>query len=106
MEINESVFNLEDIQDLPEKVRKGIIQHSDEFENNILTLFNCANRELSIDEVCVAYYRVFKIEKTRTQIMNKLYQISQSSRAKIEKASKKGVYKLKELKGDENAENS
>lgn len=106
VEFSEKMFDLDDLSDLPEAVKNKISQRTDEFEDNIVRLFNFAKRELSIDEVCVAYYRAYNVEKTRTQIMNKLYQIAQLPNAKIEKGSKKGLYKLKEVKGcDDNGSN-
>lgn len=85
------LFDLGDIGDIPESLRKEISGRADKFEQNICELFDLAERPLSIDEVSVAYFRKFKEEKTRTQIMNKLYQMSKKNEPYI-KVVKKGIY--------------
>lgn len=85
------LFDLGDIGDIPENLRKEISGRADKFEQNICELFDLAERPLSIDEVSVAYFRKFKEEKTRTQIMNKLYQMSKKNEPYI-RVVKKGIY--------------
>ena len=65
----------------------------DVFAQNILKLFNEAGRNLTINEITVAYYRKFKEIKTKRQIMVKLYSMARARRAKIKSIPKlKGVY--------------
>lgn len=85
------LFDLGNVGDIPENLRKEISGRADKFEQNICELFDLAGRPLSIDEVFVAYFRKFKEEKTRTQIMNKLYQMSKKNEPYI-RVVKKGIY--------------
>ena len=96
----ENLFDLFDLSDIPAEL--GEIK-KDEMSNRILELFKIADRELSVDEITVAYYRKYaKNEsdsdiKTKTQIMNKVYKMSRELNSCIESVKgRKGVYKLKE----------
>lgn len=91
------IFDLSSIDDLPQRIKDGI--NIDAFATRILELFEIAQRELSIDEITVGYYRKFKeIDKegkTKRQITVKLYSMSKEKNAKIKSVEgKKGVYAL------------
>lgn len=96
------VFDLSDLSDLPQNIKAELkVNARDPFEKNIIDIFRKASRELEIDQVTVAYYRLFKEAKERKQIMAKLYNMSRTDRPAIQSvAGKKGVYKLI-LGGDE-----
>ena len=91
------LFDLSNIDDLPEEVRKEI--NVDLFAKRIIDLFELAQRDLSIDEITVAYYRKYYTEdtdiKSKKQIMSKLYNMSRERNPKIKSVEKqKGVYAL------------
>lgn len=86
-----NIFDLSDVSDIPEKISSEL--SCDMFAQNILTLFNKAGRNLTIDEITVGYYRLFKEVKTKRQIMLKLYNMARAREAKIRSIPKlKGVY--------------
>ena len=87
----DDIFRLDDVSDLPEGLRKELSAKTDAFEQNIRVLFSLTERALSVDEVCAAYFRKFHEEKTRTQIMNKLYQMAKKPNSYI-RSIKKGIY--------------
>lgn len=71
------------------------VMKRDDFENKIIEVFRKANRDLTLDEVTVGYFRLHNEQKERKQIMSKLYNMSRSTRPAIESiAGKKGVYRL------------
>lgn len=91
------IFDLTNVDDIPDEVKEGIVV--DIVATRILELFKIARRDLSIDEITVAYYRKFKDEdddlKTKKQIMGKVYNMSRERNAKIKSVEgKKGVYTL------------
>lgn len=93
----EDIFDLTDVGDLPDKVKEGI--NIDAMAVRILDLFELAKRDLSIDELTVAYYRKYKDEDTeirsKKQIMSKVYNMSRERNPKIKSVEgKKGVYAL------------
>lgn len=89
--ITENIFDLTDVSDIPEEISTELSH--DVFAQNILTLFNKAGRNLTIDEITVGYYRQFKEIKTKRQIMVKLYSMARARDAKIRSIPKlKGVY--------------
>lgn len=89
--MNENIFDLTDVSDIPEEISAEL--SNDVFAQNILTLFNKAGRNLTIDEITVGYYRQFNEIKTKRQIMVKLYSMARARRAKIKSIPKlKGVY--------------
>lgn len=102
------IFDLTNMNDLPEEIKDGI--NVDAYATRILSLFELAQRELSIDEITVAYYRKYKTEdteiKTKKQIMSKLYNMSRERNPKIVSVDgKKGVYTLREdVKEDDEKE--
>ena len=93
--MNDDIFDVKNTADLPEQLQKEV---TNEFDNNIIKLFKIAERPLHIDEVTVAYYRKFGIEKTKRQIMTKLYNMSRQINPKIIKYNKKGYYRLVDFK--------
>lgn len=89
--MTENIFNLTDISDIPDEISTDL--NCDDFGRNILTLFNKAGRNLSVDEITVGYYRQFNEIKTKRQIMVKLYNMARARRAKIRSIpNHKGVY--------------
>lgn len=89
--ITENIFDLTDVSDIPEEISAEL--SNDVFAQNILTLFNKAGRNLTIDEITVGYYRQFKEIKTKRQIMVKLYSMARARKAKIRSIpNTKGVY--------------
>ena len=87
-------FDLQDISDIPEEIKKEL--NDDYFSNQILELFDIAKRDLSIDEVTVAYFRKFGGLKTKKQIMGKLYNMARAVNPKIKSVAKrKGFYRKK-----------
>lgn len=93
--MTKDIFDLIDLTDIPDNIKKELkILSRDPFENQLIEIFKMANREISIDEVTVAYYRIYKDAKERRQIMTKLYNMSRSDRPAIKSMPQKGVYKL------------
>ena len=92
------LFNLNNVDDLPPEMKKDVVSKKrDGVEEKIIGLFKLAQRELTIDEVYVGFYRKFGEQKARKYIMSKLYNMSRSDDAAIERVKgKKGVYSLKE----------
>ena len=89
--MKENIFDLTDISDIPAEISTDL--NYDVFAQNILTLFNKAGRNLTIDEITVGYYRQFKEIKTKRQIMVKLYSMARARKAKIRSIPNlKGVY--------------
>ena len=91
--MTENIFDLTDVSDIPAEISAEL--NNDVFAQNILKLFNEAGRNLTINEITVAYYRQFKEIKTKRQIMVKLYNMARARRAKIRSIPKlKGVYEV------------
>ena len=89
--MTENIFDLTDVSDIPDEISTEL--NCDVFAQNILTLFNKAGRNLTIDEVTVGYYRQFKEIKTKRQSMVKLYSMARARNAKIRSIPNlKGVY--------------
>ena len=89
--MTENIFDLTDVSDIPDEISKEL--NCDVFAQNILTLFNKAGRNLTINEITVGYYRQFNEIKTKRQIMVKLYSMARARRAKIKSIPNlKGVY--------------
>ena len=85
------LFDLTDVSDIPAEISTDLTYGA--FAQNILTLFNKAGRNLTIDEITVGYYRQFKEIKTKRQIMVKLYSMARARNAKIRSIPNlKGVY--------------
>ena len=51
--MTENIFDLIDISDIPDEISKEL--NCDVFAQNILTLFNKAGRNLTINEITVGY---------------------------------------------------
>lgn len=89
--MTENIFDLTDVSDIPEEISAELSNNV--FAQNILTLFNKAGRNLTIDEITVGYYRQFNVIKTKRQIMVKLYSMVRARNAKIRSIPNlKGVY--------------
>ena len=89
--MTENIFDLKDVSDIPDEISTEL--NCDVFAQNILTLFNKAGRNLTIDEITVGYYRQFNEIKTKRQIMVKLYSMARARRAKIRSIPNlRGVY--------------
>lgn len=88
------IFDIANIDDVPDKI-KNDVDNYDIFGNRIVDLFKEAQRDLSVDEITVAYYRKYKEIKTKKQILNKLYNMRRAITPKIRNvAGKKGFYSL------------
>lgn len=100
------IFNLSDVNDVPEQIREDLGQ--DQFAQEIIKLFKMANRPLTINEVFIAHYRMFSAEKnqegryqdkpdikpkTKRQITLKLYNMAKEQDSGIIQTGR-GVYKL------------
>lgn len=91
------LFDLFDLSDIPADL--GDIKN-DEITKEIIDLFCTADRELSVNELTVAYYRKYTVghnrpKFTKTQMQNKIYKLSKDRTAPIVSVDgKKGVYKL------------
>ena len=91
--MTENIFDLTDVSDIPDEISTEL--NCDVFAQNILTLFNKAGRNLTVDEITVGYYRQFKEIKTKRQIMVKLYSMARARNAKIRSIPNlKGVYEV------------
>ena len=93
--MTDDIFDTKNTDDLPEQLQKEVTK---EFDNNIIELFKIAGRPLHINEVTVAYYRKYGIEKTKRQITIKLCNMSRQINPKIIKYNKKGYYRLVDFK--------
>lgn len=93
--MTDDIFDIRNTDDLPEQLQEAVKK---EFDNNIIELFKIAERPLHIDEVTVAYYRKYGIEKTKRQITIKLCNMSRRINPKIIKYNKKGYYRLVDFK--------
>jgi hypothetical protein len=98
METEKNIFDLSDTSDLPQDLKEELaVNKRDDFEKNMIKLFQIAKCELNIDQIQAGYYRKFKEAKKRTQITAKLYNMARASNSAINSVDgKKGVYKLKE----------
>lgn len=100
------IFNLSDVNDVPEQIREDLGQ--DQFAQEIIKLFKMANRPLTINEVFIAHYRMFSAEKkqdghyhdkpdikpkTKRQITLKLYNMAKEQDSDLTQIGR-GVYKL------------
>lgn len=89
--MTENIFDLTDVSDIPAEISTDLTH--DVFAQNILKLFNEAGRNLTINEITVAYYRKFKEIKTKKQITIKVYNMARARNAKIRSIPNlKGVY--------------
>nr|DAJ14529.1 MAG TPA: hypothetical protein [Siphoviridae sp. ctD5s5] len=85
------LFDLTDVSDIPDEISTNL--KCNVFAQNILTLFDKAGRNLTIDEIAVGYYRQFNVIKTKRQITAKLYNMARAKNAKIRSIpNHKGVY--------------
>ena len=91
------IFDLFDLTDIKEDL--GDIK-TDEVTKEIIELFRIAGRELSVNELTVAYYRKYTVGQGRPkmlkfQMQNKIYKLGRDKNAPIMPVDgKKGVYKL------------
>jgi len=90
------IFDLSDVSDIPHDIAQYLkIFTRGSFERNIIELFRKAGRQLTIDEVTVAYFRCFSEQVERPKIVTKLYHMSRSKHPVIASVKKKkGVYRL------------
>lgn len=73
--MSEDIFDLNDIDDLPDILRNQV-GLSLSFTRKLIMLFKIADRPLTTNELTVGYYRKFNEVKTKRQIILKLNQIS------------------------------
>ena len=89
--MTENIFDLTDVSDIPAEISTELTY--DVFAQNILKIFKEAGRNLTINEITVAYYRKFKEIKTKKQITIKVYNMARARSAKIRSIPNlKGVY--------------
>jgi hypothetical protein len=91
------IFDTKNVKDLPKDIINQLGKSP--VVDRCINLLKLANRELSIDEITVAFYRLYTLKekfpiKTKKQIMSILYiYVRNSTNPIIE--SVKGIYKLK-----------
>lgn len=85
-----NIFDTKNIDDLPASVKKNIEKRTDTTTFKIVSLFDI-KKELSVEEVIVGLYRMYKIEKPKERLCSILHFLKKSGR--IEKDEKKGWYK-------------
>ena len=100
------IFNLSDVNDVPEQIREDLGQ--DQFAQEIIKLFKIANQPLTINEVFIGHYRLFSARKTedgyyapkpgitpktKRQITLKLYNMSKEQDSGIIQTGR-GLYTL------------
>lgn len=80
--MQDDIFDTYDTSDIPKELSSQLSMNSfrngSSFSGQIFYLFKEANRELSIDQVTVAYYRRYKHAIPRKSIMAKLYTMSKA----------------------------
>lgn len=79
---NENIFNLDKIDDIPDNCKKQLklINIRDDAKK-LLDLFD-KKQVLTIDEIIVGMYRLYKIEKTRIWVSSTLYNLSRKKLVK------------------------
>lgn len=100
------IFDLSDVNDVPEQIREDLGR--DQFAQEIIKLFKIADQQLTINEVFIGHYRLFSarktadghyetkpgvIPKTKRQITLKLYNMSKEPDSEIIQTGR-GVYAL------------
>lgn len=100
------IFNVSDVNDVPESIRADLGQ--DQFAQEIIKLFKIADQPLTINEVFIGHYRMFSAQKmedgryktkqgvtpkTKRQITLKLYNMSKELEPAIIQSGR-GVYIL------------
>ena len=79
---NEDIFNLDKIDDIPDGCQKELKLFNIRSDTRqLLGLFERKNR-LSIDEIIVGLYRLYKLERTRTWVSATLYNLSKKELVK------------------------
>lgn len=95
------LFDIQNIEDVPVSIQKELkARRKSSMETKIMELFNIAQRQLTIDEIVVALYRKFNVEKSARQVFNALYKMINEKNPQVE-CVKKGIYQLK--RKEENA---
>lgn len=96
--MNNKIFDMTDVSDIPKTMREYLkVNNKDTIDNRILHLFEIANMSLTIDEVCVGYYRTYREEITRNQVRMKLWRITSNPKGRIKLLpGRRGLYALKE----------
>jgi hypothetical protein len=93
----ENIFNLEDLTDIPGDLRADLsFLKIDKFHKGLISILELADRPVNLDEISIAYFRLFGEGKSRRDIMIKLYNMSKSKQSAIQSVpQKRGVYTLK-----------
>lgn len=84
------IFDLNDLSDVSDEVRKAIKPASS--NDKIIELFQIAKRELKTSELIVAYYRKFGVALTKKQMYMRLWVLL---RNKSVEQVRRGLYRLK-----------
>lgn len=85
------IFNIENIDDLPQELIKELKLASD-VDTNILSLFIEAGGVLKLTNLLVGYYRKYKEIKTRQYMMTNCYRLVQ--KGFLEATESKGEYQI------------
>ncbi|MCL2749044.1 MAG: hypothetical protein FWE50_03125 [Alphaproteobacteria bacterium] len=102
-----NIFDIKNLENIPKDVRGGLKR--DPFGDEIIQLFRMADGPLTVDQVYIAYYRLFSASmkegeyktkpgaklKSKRQIMLKLYNMSKLENPQITSVDR-AIYKLAE----------
>ena len=73
--MEENIFNLDKIDDLPEAYKKQLkLLNVRDDTRSLLALFDLKDN-LSIDEILVGMYRLYKVEKSRVWVSSTLHNL-------------------------------
>jgi len=85
MKERKDIFDLSDITDISKKVELNLVGlRINKKTKKLLDLFNIKT-SLSIDEILVALYRLYRIEETREWVSSTLYNLSRKNLVKKHK---------------------
>jgi len=85
MKERKDIFDLSDITDISKKVELNLVGlRIHKKTKKLLDLFNIKT-SLSIDEILVALYRLYRIEETREWVSSTLYNLSRKNLVKKHK---------------------
>ena len=78
--MNENVFDLSDLSDLPKDLRSELtsLKRSSMFEERLLALLDLSDYQLNLNQLQVAYFRKYGEHKKRGAIQQKLYHLKKS----------------------------
>lgn len=101
MRSNEDFFDIYNVDDLPEVIRKNLCRNENSWQSKILKLFDLVERPLSVDEIFVAYYRIYNEIIDKQKLANQIWQLTKRYGQYIEKVKgKKGLYMKRSVEND------